>query len=64
MRTGDFTDVLMSATIISRDTDIVENAYQAIILNTLKTEQEVAAYAAELEKAGKMVSYVFQSTQN
>ena len=64
VRTGDFTDVLMSATIISRDTDIVENAYQAIILNTLKTEQEVAAYAAELEKAGKMVSYVFQSTQN
>ena len=64
VRTGDFTDVLMSSTIISRDMDIVENAYQNIILNTLKTEQEVNAYAAELEKAGKLVSYVFQSTQN
>ena len=64
VRTGDFTDVLMSATVISKDMDIVENAYQNIILNTLKTEQEVVAYAAELEKAGKLVSYVFQSTQN
>ena len=64
VRTGDFTDVLMSATVISRDMDIVENVYQNIILNTLKTEQEVNAYDAELEKAGKLVSYVFQSTQN
>lgn len=64
VRTGDFADVLMSATIISRDTDIVENAYQSIILNTLKSEQEVTAYASELEKEGKLVSYVFQSTQN
>ena len=64
VRIGDFTDVLMSATVISKDMDIVENAYQNIILNTLKTEQEVVAYAAELEKAGKLVSYVFQSTQN
>ena len=64
VRTGDFTDVLMSATVISRDMDIVENVYQAIILNTLKTEQEITAYAADLEKAGKLVSYVFQSTQN
>ena len=64
VRTGDFTDVLMSATVISKNMDIVENAYQTIILNTLKTGQEVTAYAAELEKAGKLVSYVFQSTQN
>ena len=64
VRTGDFADVLMSAAIISQDMDIVENAYQAIILNTLKTEQEVKDYAEKLEKAGKLVSYVFQSTQN
>ncbi|MBO4393267.1 MAG: hypothetical protein J5800_02885, partial [Spirochaetales bacterium] len=64
VRTGDFTDVLLSSAVISRDMDIVDNAYQTIILNTLKTEQEVAAYASELEKAGKLVSYVFQSTQN
>ena len=64
VRTGDFTDVLMSATVISRDMDIVDNAYQAIILNTLKTEKDVSAYASELEKAGKLVSYVFQSTKN
>ena len=64
VRTGDFTDVLMSATIISRDMDIVGNTYESIILNTLGTEQEVSAYAADLEKAGKLVSYVFQSTQN
>ena len=64
VRTGDFTDVLMSSTVISRDMDIVENAYQTIILNTLKTEKDVSDYAANLEKAGKLVSYVFQSTQN
>ena len=64
VRTGDFTDVLMSATVISRDMDIVGNTYESIILNTLGTEQEVSAYAAGLEKAGKLVSYVFQSTQN
>ena len=64
VRTGDFTDVLMSSTIISQDMDIVENAYQNIILNNLKTEHDVTAYAAELEKAGKLVSYVFQSIQN
>jgi hypothetical protein len=63
VRTGDFTDVLMSASIISSDMDIVGNTYQSIILNTLGSEQEVSAYAAELEKAGKLVSYVFQSTQ-
>ena len=64
VRTGNFMDVLMSATIISRDMDIVGNTYESIILNTLGTEQEVSAYAADLEKAGKLVSYVFQSTQN
>ena len=64
VRTGDFADVLMSSVIISRDLDIVDNAYQTIILNTLKTEQEVKSYASELEKEGKLVSYVFQSIQN
>ena len=64
VRTGDFTDVLMSVTIISQDKDIVENAYQTMILNTLKTEQEVKDYASDLEKEGKLVSYVFQSVQN
>ena len=64
VKTGDYSDILMSATIISSDMDIVGNTYQSIILNTLGTEKEVSDYAAELEKSGKLVSYVFQSTQN
>ena len=64
VRTGTFTDVLLSSAVISRDLNIVDNAYQTIILNTLKTEQEVKSYASALEKEGKLVSYVFQSVQN
>ena len=64
VRTGTFTDVLLSSVVISRDLNIVDNAYQTIILNTLKTEQEVKSYASALEKEGKLVSYVFQSVQN
>ena len=61
VRTGEFTNILMSATVISRDKDIVEDVYQTIILNTLSSEKEVSSYAASLEKAGMFVSYVFQS---
>ncbi len=64
IRSADFADILMSATIISHDTDIVGNTYRSIILNTLKSEQDVKNYAATLEKEGKLVSYIFQSTQN
>lgn len=64
VRTGDFADVLLSSAVISRDLNIVDNAYQTIILNTLETEQEVKSYADSLEKEGKLVSYVFQSVQN
>ena len=64
VRSADFADILMSATIISHDTDIVGNTYRSIILNTLKSEQDVKNYAATLEKEGKLVSYIFQSTQN
>ena len=61
VRTGEFADILMSATIISHDNDIVENVYQSIIMNTLRTEEFVASYAASLEKSGRIVSYIFQS---
>ena len=61
VRTGDFTNILMSATVISRDKNLVEDVYQTMILNTLSTEREVASYAAALEKSGLFVSYVFQS---
>ena len=64
VRTGDFTDILMSATIISRDTDIVEDVYQSIIMNTLKTENGVASYATSLEKSDKTVSYILQSAKD
>ena len=64
VRTGDFTNILMSATVISRDKNLVEDVYQTMILNTLSTEREVASYAAELEKSGLLVSYVFQSASN
>ena len=64
VRTGDFTNILMSATVISRDKNLVEDVYQTMILNTLSSEREVASYAAELEKSGLLVSYVFQSASN
>ena len=63
-KTGSFSDILMSATVISNDMDIVGDVYQTIILNTLNTEAEVEAYASMLEKDGKLVSYVFQSAGN
>ena len=63
-RTGEFTDILMSATVISHDTNLVEDVYQSIILNTLKTEGEVASYAASLEKSGNIVSYILQSAKD
>ena len=59
--TGEFADVLMSVTVLSRDAHPVEDVYQTIILNTLRTEKEVSSYAASLEKVGMLVSYVFQS---
>ena len=64
VRTGQFSDVLMSSVVISHDMDIVEDAYQTIILNTMGTEQAVTDYAAALEKSGKLVSYTFQSSMN
>ena len=54
----------MSATVISMDGNLVDDVYQTIILNTFGTEAEVAAYAASLEKDGKLVSYIFQSAGN
>ena len=63
-KTGSFSDILMSATVISMDGNLVDDVYQTIILNTLGTEAEVAAYAASLEKDGKLVSYIFQSAGN
>lgn len=60
-KTGAFSDILMSATVISRNLNLVDDVYQTIILNTLSTEAEVTTYAAILEKEGKLVSYVFQS---
>ena len=62
VRTGAFTDVLMSATIIGNDRDIVEAVYQSIILNTLPTEQDTSSYASSLDREGYLVSYVFRST--
>ena len=64
VRTGEFTDVLLSATVLSRDNNPVEDVYQTIILNTLHTEKDVASYAASLEKSGMLVSYVFQSASD
>lgn len=64
VRTGSFTDVLMSATIIGNDRDIVETVYQSIILNTLSSEQETASYASFLDREGYLVSYVFQSASD
>ena len=61
VRTGTYTDVLMSATVIGNDRDIVETVYQSIILNTLPTEQQTSSYASTLDKEGYLVSYVFQS---
>ncbi len=63
-RTGEFADILMSATIISHDTDIVEDVFQSMVMNTLRTEAEVASYAAKLEKDGKIVSYILQSAKD
>ena len=63
-KTGSFSDILMSATVISMDGNLVDDVYQTIILNTFGTEAEVAAYAASLEKDGKLVSYIFQSAGN
>ena len=64
VRTGAFTDVLMSATIIGNDRDIVEAVYQSIILNTLPTEQDTSSYASSLDREGYLVSYVFQSASD
>ncbi len=63
-RTGEFSDILMSLTVISHDTDIVEDVYQSLIMNTLKTEEAVASYAASLEKGGRIVSYILQSAKD
>lgn len=62
VRTGTYTDVLLSATIIGNDRDIIGTVYQSIILNTLPTEQETSSYASTLDREGYLVSYVFQST--
>ena len=63
-KTGSFSDILMSATVISMDGNLVDDVYQTIILNTFATEAEVEAYTVTLEKEGKLVSYVFQSAGN
>ena len=63
-KTGAFSDILMSATVISRDLNLVDDVYQTIVLNTFGTEAEVSDYAASLEKDGKLVSYVFLSAGN
>lgn len=62
--TGAFTEVLMSATIIGNDRDIVGTVYQSIILNTLPTEQDTSSYASSLDREGYLVSYVFQSASD
>lgn len=64
VRTGEFTDILMSATVISRDNDIVEDVYHTIIMNTLKTEEKVAEYASDLEKSKRIVSYILQNAKD
>jgi hypothetical protein len=63
-KTGSFSDILMSATVISMDRNLVDDVYQTIILNMFETEAEVTSYATSLEKEGKLVSYIFQSTGN
>ncbi len=63
-RTGEFSDVIMSATVICQGADIdniVEVVYQSLILNTIDTEKRVSDYASKLEKEGMMVSYTLQS---
>ena len=44
VRNGEFNNVIMSLSIISDDMNIVENAYQCIIFNTLNTKSEVEYY--------------------
>ncbi len=61
VRTGSFTDILMSATIIGSNADIVETVYQSIILNTMPTERQAADYADLLDREGYLVSYILQS---
>ncbi len=56
-------EVLMSVCVLSSDMNLVENAYQSIILANLDSEADVEAYAKTLEAQGRVVSYVFQSVK-
>ncbi len=62
VRTGGFSDILMSLTVINPDPDIVDTACLALQLNNLTTEADVKKLAASLEKSGMIVSYILQSS--
>lgn len=58
-KTGFSSDVLMNISVISSDTDIVDAMYQALYMNTMKTEREVSSYAKTIEN-DYLVSYIPQ----
>ena len=63
VETGLMPEVLMSVCVLSSDMNLVENAYQSIILANLDSEADVEAYAKTLEAQGRVVSYVLQSVK-
>lgn len=59
--TGEFSDVLMSLSVISEDLDIVQNMYHALAMNILQSEKAVQTYADKLQ-GDRVVSFVLQSS--
>ncbi len=62
VETGEFSDVVLTLSLIRPDMRVVDAAIQAVQLNNLKSEEALDRAASELEKEGIVVSYISQKT--
>ena len=64
VQTGDFSNIILSVTVIGNGISAVDAVLIDTELNNLATEAQVADYAATLETRGLLVSYTLQSDNN
>ena len=64
VQTGDFSNIILSVTVIGNGISAVDAVLIDTELNNLTTEAQVADYAATLETRGLLVSYTLQSDNN
>ncbi len=62
VQTGEFSEVVLTLSLVRPDMEVVDAALQAIQLNNLESEEALDKAASELEKDGIVVSYISQKT--